>query len=455
MASRLLGLDGVEVVEVDREADGGVTVWVRTVDPRAALCPGCGMQSAVKQQVTTAPADVGHSGRRVRVVWLKHRRLCAWSACPVASFTEALPQIPPRCRLTTRLRERCGELVADEGLTVTQAASMTGRSWPTVHEAFAGRADPLLEAPPGPVAHLGIDEHRRGKPRWVSDSATGEYALLADRWHTCFADLSGNQGLLGQIEGRTADDAAYWLASQRPAWRDGVKIVAIDMCTIYAAAVRRMLPNATLVVDLFHVVQLATKMVGDVRRRVIRDKYGRRGKAKDPEYGIKNLLVRNLQHLRPAQLDKILDVLSADRHGQQIAAAWIAKEKLRDMLNLRARLTGSTPCKRQIRDRLAHFYAWCADHSDIPELITLATTISRWENEIVAAVLTGITNARSEGLNRVAKLQARNAYGLRNPVNQRRRVRIACTRTSRRRAASQAATTSRSPAVINREHDPG
>jgi len=114
-------------------------------------------------------------------------------------------------------------------------------------------------------------------PRWRIDERTGEYLLLADRWHTCFFDLSGDQGLLGQVEGRTADDAAYWLAQAAPAWRDAVRVVAIDMCSIYASAVRRMLPGAQIAVDLFHVVHLAVKMTGDVRRRVVRGKYGRRG----------------------------------------------------------------------------------------------------------------------------------------------------------------------------------
>lgn len=100
--------------------------------------------------------------------WVKYRRSCPDPYCGVASFTESLPQVPLRCRLTTRLRGRCGELVAEDGLTVCQAASMTGRSWPTVHEAFAEQADPVL-APPGPVAYLGIDEHRRGRPRWEKD----------------------------------------------------------------------------------------------------------------------------------------------------------------------------------------------------------------------------------------------------------------------------------------------
>ena len=89
------------------------------------------------------------------------------------------------------------------------------------------------------------------------DQQTGEYTLLADRWHTCFFDLAGGQGLLGQVQGRTADDAAYWLAGATPAWRDAVRVVCIDLCSIYASAVRRMLPRAIFTTDLFHVVQLA------------------------------------------------------------------------------------------------------------------------------------------------------------------------------------------------------
>ena len=281
------------------------------------------------------------------------------------------------------------------------------------HEAFAAAADPVLDQVLAPVAHLGIDEHRRGRPRWKTEAATGEYVLLADRWHTCFIDLSGEQGLLGQVEGRTADDAAYWLAQATPAWRDTIRVVAIDMCSIYASAVRRMLPGAQIAVDLFHVVHLAVKMTGDVRRRVVRGKYGRRGRSGDPEYGIKNLLTRNLEHLSPAQFAKVTDTLQADPGGQEIAAAWIGKEKLRHALNLRARVTGSVPCERNVRDRLVRLLRLVRRHDDIPELISLARTISRWEDQIVCAVLTGITNATSESLNPAR--QARSPPGLRIP----------------------------------------
>jgi hypothetical protein len=67
------------------------------------------------------------------------------------------------------------------------------------------------------------------------------------------------------------------------------------------------------------------------------------------------------------------------------------------------------------------------------------------------------SNATSESLNRLAKLEARMAYGFRNPANQRRRVRIACTRGIRRKTAGG---TGRCPAstprkVTRQKHRPG
>ncbi len=452
-ASALFGVAGLQVTEVERAADGLATVWAVTAGTPS--CPRCGtVPEHVHEYVVTRPRDVRHGAGEVQVCLVKRRWECESEECPQKTFTEWLPQVPPRCRITRRLREQAGTEIMDRGITPAEAARHAGVSWPVAHDAFAAAADPVLEQPPGPVSCLGIDEHRRGKPRWTNDPVTGEYRLEADRWHTCFFDLSSGQGLLGQVEGRTADDAAYWLALAPRDWRDGIQVVAIDMCTIYLAAVNRMLPHAAVAVDLFHVVHLAVKAVGDVRRRAVRGKYGRRGRSGDPEYGIKNLLTRNLEHLSGEQFAKVIGVLDADAAGQQIAVAWIAKEKLRDVLNLRARITGSAPCERQVRDRLFTFYDWCAQHADIPELTSLAKTISRWEDQITCAVLTGVTNAASESLNRLAKLEARLAYGFRNPRHQRRRVGIACNRGWRRQARTTAAR-NRTQTVTARQPDPG
>src|SRR5262245_10819226 len=86
-----------------------------------------------------------------------------------------------------------------------------------------------------------------------------------------------------------------------------------------------------LVVDLFHVVQLAVKMAGDVRRRVARAKYGRRGRSGDPQYSVKRLLGGNVEDVPGAQFAKIIETLAragaapvagrSDRTGRLTAIA--------------------------------------------------------------------------------------------------------------------------------------
>ena len=58
---------------------------------------------------------------------------------------------------------------------------------------------------------------------------------------------------------------------------------------------------------------------------------------------------------------------------------------MRAALRLRAEIRRSRPIERQVRGRLFAFYDWCA---------TLAPTISRWEEQIVTAVLTDVTERR-------------------------------------------------------------
>jgi transposase len=76
-----------------------------------------------------------------------------------------------------------------------------------------------------------------------------------------------------------------------------VSTVAIDMSSAYRAAVWEHLPHATLVVDHFHVVQLANQVVSSVRRRVTATLRGRRARKDDPEYGLRRRLLRNREDL--------------------------------------------------------------------------------------------------------------------------------------------------------------
>ncbi|MEU5002627.1 transposase [Streptomyces sp. NPDC021622] len=113
-------------------------------------------------------------------------------------------------------------------------------------------------------------------------------------------------------------------------------------------------------------------------------------------------------------------------HGQILLTAWIAKESLRTALALAH--TGAD--RHQVGHARWKFLTWCADF-DIPEVRPLAATADRWWPENAAFLDTGHRNAKSEGINRVIKLVARNAFGFRNADSQRLRTRCVTTRRAR------------------------
>jgi len=184
-ASRLLDLDGLAVRRVESDAFGGRVVHVVTADECASACPGCGVFSvSVKGLVCTRPRDIPYGTTRLRLIWHKRRWRCKERLCGRSSFTESLPAVRTRSRLTTRLRTELGWAVAEQQRCVSETAAYYGASWPIVHAAFAEHVRVPLSAPLPPVRVLGIDETRRGKPIWAQDPNTGRWVLVCDRWHT-------------------------------------------------------------------------------------------------------------------------------------------------------------------------------------------------------------------------------------------------------------------------------
>ena len=435
--SVLFGLPGVRVQRVDLDEHGARVVHVETAAGTSAPgCPSCGaVSTSVKGRVTTAPRDIPYGETGISVLWHKTRWRCREPACARLSFTESIGQVPPGRRTTSRLRTAMGAAIGDAARSVAEVASAFALSWPTAHAAFVEHADALL-TDPAPTTVLGIDETRRGKPRWVrdddADGVAGRWRRV-DPYDTGFVDLAGDQGLLGQREGRTSQAVVDWLQEQSQQFRDGILFVAIDPAAVYAKAIRTpgLLPNARLVVDHFHLAKLANDCVTKVRRRVIWEQKGRRGRGIDPAWANRRRLLSGYERLSARAFARLWNSLIDSDPSGQILAAWIAKEELRSLLAL-AR-TGAS--RQAIRDRLHVFHDWCASTA-IGELHTLATTVETWWPEIEAFIDTGITNARTEGLNRLVKQVKRSGCGFRNVDNQHRRVRFHCTRTARAATAA-------------------
>jgi transposase len=433
----LFDLPGVRVRHVEGDEYGDRVVHVETAAEYAVGCPACAVVStSVKQYVTTAPRDIPYGERGISVVWHKRRWRCGEPTCARLSFTEQIVEVPAGARTTGRLRRAVAAAVGDACRSVAEVADSFGLSWPTAHAAVVQAAE-AAAVEPEPTSVLGIDETRRGRPRWTFSVEAARW-VRTDAWDTGFVDLAGSQGLLGQVTGRTTACVVDWLSARTPAFRAAIRFVAIDPAASYAAVLRAraadgslLLPNAVLVVDHFHLVKLANDAVTKVRRRVVWDQHGRRGRKIDPAWANRRRLLTGRERLSHKAFATMWNTLIDSEPTGQVLTAWIAKEELRALLKL-AR-TGAS--RDQIAGALYKFYAWCAT-ADIDELTTLATTVETWWPAIEAFIDTGITNARTEGINRLIKQVKRSACGFRNPANGHRRIRFHCTRNHRAATAA-------------------
>jgi hypothetical protein len=187
----LFRLAGVRVERVVLLPGGIREVHVQTADEAASGCPSCGvLSSSTKGQVATAPRDIPYGTGPVAVVWHKRRWRCREPLCERQTFTETIPELPSGARTTRRLRAAIGVAIGDANRAVSEVAAGFGVSWPTAHAAFVEVADRAL-AVSAPTRVLGIDETRRGKPRWDQHPPTGKWGLV-DRWHSGFVDLDGH-----------------------------------------------------------------------------------------------------------------------------------------------------------------------------------------------------------------------------------------------------------------------
>jgi transposase len=407
--------DEFDVVSVDRTGPGRLHIIIE-MRSREAPCPACGVLSRrVRDRPLCQIKDLPASGQQVALWWRKRRLVCVEVLCPRRSFTQTSDAIRLRARITERLRDKMAQAIAGSNRAVAEVAREYEVSWPTAHKALVAAAARWLPAPE-PTSRLGIDETRFRSVRWVLDGISWK---RSDPWLTSFVDCSkdGPGSLLGLAPGRTGTCVRDWLAEQTPEFRAAIELVIIDPSAPYASGIRAALPEAAFAVDKWHLVALANQMVTPrskmVRQRVTRDLLGRRGTIADPAWVNRRLLLTGADHLSTKQWRRLNATLDRCDPTREIGAAWGVKERLRMLL------AASEPAK--IRRRLADFYDAAID-AQLPEATRLARTIETWWPAVLVALTHELTNARTEGFNRIIKQVKRVGCGHRNMINYQRRI---------------------------------
>ena len=281
---------------------------VETADEAAAGCPGCGVVSTSVKEVRTAPKDIPYGKGR-------HRGALAQDpvALPGGLLRSGLVhrgdrEVPARMRTTGRLRPRWVPRSATPARSGGRGRRAYAVSWPTAHRAFVAHADTLL-AEPEPVRVLGIDETRRGKPRWsrAPHRAGGGVLIRRTPGSSIWTAI---RGCWGSARGAPARRSWTGLREQRrvPGGdrvrgdRPGRGLRQGDPHP--GAAAQR-----AVVVDHFHLTKLANDAVTKVRRRVIWEQHDRRGRKVDPAWANRRRLLPARERLSAKGFTKMWNAI--------------------------------------------------------------------------------------------------------------------------------------------------
>jgi transposase len=355
-------------------------IWIERQGIRGHPCSGCGRRTwQVRDATLRTWDDLPWAAHRVTLIYRQRRVRCR--ACGIR--TERIAFADPKARITRRLRQVIG--LDCQSMPTSHAAIRHGVSWSKARRAErAFLAEWDRERPKRRPRHLGADEIYRGKRQKfctvLSDLVHGEVLGLApDRTEASLAGL-----LTGTLDARQ---------------RAAVEAVCTDMHRPYLNAVASVLPNATVVLDKFHVLQHAASALDEVRRQeffragVVMRRFGR---------GKRWLLLRRWKTVRGSKRQELRALFAANR---RLFKAYVLREELDHLWTYKTR-----------EGVAAFLFGWlkALRWQRLPEMEKLADTLVKHFYGIAAYCDHAVRFGVVESLNTTIKGIIRRARGMRD-----------------------------------------
>ena len=402
MVKRLLGLPGMEVLEVI-EGDNELVVKVETT-ATIGWCPRCGVRAEVQDRTTRSVRDLSCFGRAVRLDVRRRRWRCREVLCEMKTWTEDVEALDATAVLTRRAGAEACRQVGQQARPVAAVAREFGVCWWTVMNAVIEHGTPLVDTPErvATVTKLGVDE----------TSFQAARPGISTRYVTGLVDLQ-RRAMIDMTPGNRAADLRRWCANADPAWLAKITVVATDLAESYRAGLSPHLDHCVRVADPFHVVRVANRCMDTVRRRVQNEQLGHRGRKRDPLFKIRKILLAASERVTPGGADRMLLGLRAGDPNDELLGAWLAKESVRDVYLTDDQAEAATLLDKTI--------AGCQADT-VAEIRSLGATLARWRVEILAHHTTGASNGPTEGLNLLVKEVKRCGRGFENFEHYRLRV---------------------------------
>jgi transposase len=369
-------------------------------------CRRCGCEGSPRDSVVRRLAHEPMGWRPTTLLVTVRRYRC--SGCGHVWRQDTSKAAAPRAKLSRRGLRWALEGIVVQHLTVARVAEGLGVAWNTANDAVLAEGKRVLVDDPARfdgVAVIGVDEH------------VWRHTRRGDKYVTVIIDLTpirdgtGPARLLDMVEGRSKQAFKTWLAQRPAAWRHGLEVVAMDGFTGFKTATTEELPDATAVMDPFHVVRLAGDALDRCRRRVQHDLHGHRGRKNDPLYRARRILHTGTDLLTDRQRQRLNALFATDEHVQ-VQATWGIYQRMIAAYREPDRRRG-----RQLMTTLIN-----ALSRGVPAALTELITLGRTLNKRAADVLAyfdrpGTSNGPTEAINGRLEHLRGSALGFRNLTN--------------------------------------
>ncbi len=359
-----------------------MSLYLQPPDSRCPKCKSSNVATYKHRDRTLIGLPYGKC--QVRFVVPVRKVICR--DCKAVTYERVTFAAYKNARITRLLAKKLLARAAD--VSMKSLAEEYRISWRTVRDAIEdGLRKRYRRRDYSKVTNIGIDElyvfrHERPSRKYIT--------TVRDQDSKAVLEVARGKGAaaLKRFERKIAP------------FKANIKTVSMDMASSYNSWAEEFLPDATIIIDRFHVIKALNDRVDKARRRVmamVDDKTAKKIK------GNRYVFLKNREMLTPKE-EKKLERAIKIKECAALAEVHLFKERMRSTYANANTLVDAAPL----------FDGWIEDAkaSDVPELKSAAKTFERNRDGILAYWSSGgMNNAATEGFNRKTRGLLETAYG--------------------------------------------
>jgi transposase len=379
--AKLLHLKGLKVVDfLFKFRDRELHLFVKPYK-NGCLCPICKRR-----------------GRIIRTT----RNLRRWRDIPVCRWSVFFLYCPKEIRCPTHGRIQEEIPWADEYARVTYRFEYVLLVYgQLMSQKSAARILCISKSTLSDLLHRTIERLRDGHRIWgLKSIAVDEISYCkGHKYATVVYDMERACVVwVGKGKGRESIDR-FFTKALSDYQKANIRWACCDMSQTYIGAIEQYCPNATLVLDRFHIVKALNEAVDEVRKEQWREASKEERKILK---GLRWLLFKHSAN-RSKEDSRILNALR--KGNRRIHRAWVLKDEFEHFWQYRAPWAAERFLKR---------WSTTALKSRLEPIRNFVQMLRKHMHRILPFVETRITNAKAEGLNRIIRMVKNRASGFRS-----------------------------------------